>query len=176
MSRLLHDLEADTKLALLLVPVGAQEFEAAYLRRGPHVLADAGADVIVADAHQADGLGGIGRQAVGIDALGQVVAIGKLIADGHVESDEAVHLRLDLLLLLARGLVVELVGDLALLALHVGVVASLRAKEADHQLVEQVLGGMSRRKLLLVVLVEYRFLLHHHFCYFIIGMILVVAD
>ena len=62
---LLHDLEADTKLALLLVPVGAQEFEATYLRRGPHVLADAGADVIVADAHQADGLGGIGRQPSG---------------------------------------------------------------------------------------------------------------
>ena len=59
-----HYLVADAEGHAVVVPVGAQHLETAYLCGAAHMLADAGADVVVANAHQSDGVAGIGWQAV----------------------------------------------------------------------------------------------------------------
>ena len=56
---LLYNFEADAEGVFVFVPVGAEHFEAAYLGGGTDVAAYAGADVVVANAHQTDGVGGI---------------------------------------------------------------------------------------------------------------------
>ena len=118
------------------------------------MLADAGADVVVADAHEADGLGGIVGQTVCTDSLGQFIAGDELEGDGQVFVDEFVHPALYLLLLLARWLVVEIETHLALLPLDVGIITPLAAEQADHRLVQQVLSGVSGRELFLVMVIQ----------------------
>ena len=95
----------------------------------------AGADVVVADADQSDGVGGILWQPVGIDLRGQIVARDEFEGDGQVVVDELLHLALNLLLLLAGGLVVEVEAHLALLALDVGIKGPFAAEDANHGLV-----------------------------------------
>ena len=139
----------------MFVPVSAKHLETAYLRGSADMLADAGADVVVADAHEADGVGGILGQTVEGNALWKFIAGDELEGDGQVLVDKLVHAAFDLLLFLARGLVVEVEAHLALLALDVGVVGALAAKEANHRLVEQMFSGMTGRKLVLVVIVQF---------------------
>ena len=138
----------------MFVPVGAEHFEAAYLGGGANVAAYAGADVVVADADKADGVGSILGQAVGIDLGGQLVAGDELEGDGQVVVDELLHLALNLLFLLAGGLVVEVEAHLALLALDVGIIGAFAAEDANHGLVQEVFRRMSWRKLLFVMLVQ----------------------
>ena len=52
-------------------------------------------------------------------------------------------------------------GHLALLALDMGILAALATKHTNHQLVEQMLSRMSRRELLLVMLIQYEISLLH---------------
>ena len=151
----LHNLESDPERALRLVPVGAQHLEASYLTRRAHVLADAGTHVVVADAHQSDGLAGIVGQPVQRNVLGQIVARHELERHRQVLLYQFLHPALYLPLLLSRGLVVQVEAHLALLPLHVGIIAATAAKQPDHRLVQQVLRGMRWRKFLLVVLVQY---------------------
>ena len=112
-------------------------------------------DVIITDAHQADGVGGISRQTVGTDTLGQLVATDEFEGHRQVFVNQPQHLALNLLLFLPCGLVVKMEAHLALLTLDVGIERTLTAKETDHDLVEQVLSRMGRGKLLLVVFVQY---------------------
>ena len=116
--------------------------------------ADAGTDVVVADAHQPDGLAGIVGQAVGRDAFRQGVAGDELEGDGKVLVDEPLHLALYLAFLLSRGLVVEPEGHLALLALNMGIEGAFAAEDPYHRLVQEMFRRMCGWKLLLVVLVE----------------------
>ena len=151
----LYYFEADAEGVFVLVPVGAEEFEAADLGGGAHMTADAGTDIVVADAYQSDGVAGIVGQAREIDTLWQVViARHDFVGDGQVIVDELVHASLDLLLLLSRGFMVEQEAHLALLALHMGVIAALASEHADHGLIEQMFRRMGRWKFVLVVLVE----------------------
>ena len=53
---LLNDLESYPERVFVFVPIGAERFETAYLGGGADVLTYAGADVVVADAHQSDGV------------------------------------------------------------------------------------------------------------------------
>ena len=139
----------------MLVPVGAEHLKTAYLGGAADMLADAGADVVVADIHQADGVGGILGKAGSINLLWQFVAGDELEGDGQILVDELVHAALDLLLFLARGLVVEVEAHLALLPIDMGIVRALAAEDSDHRLVQQMLRRMCWRKLLFVMLVEY---------------------
>ena len=61
---LLYNLETDAEGVLVLVPVGAEHLEAADLRGGAHMTPYAGTDVVVADAHQSDGVARIAGQTV----------------------------------------------------------------------------------------------------------------
>ena len=138
----------------VFVPVGAKHFEAAYLGGGANVAAYAGADVVVADAHESDGIGSILWQAVGIDLRGQLVARDELEGDWQVVVDELLHLALNLLFLLSAGLVVEVEAHLALLALDMGIIGAFAAEDANHGLVQEVFRRVGWRKLLFVMLVQ----------------------
>ena len=106
----------------MVVPVGAEKLEAAYLGRGSNVATNAGADVVVAYAHQSDGVGSIVGQPVKADAFGQVITCGELEGDRQVFVYQAIHFLLNLLLFLPTGFVVEIETHLAFLALDVGIV------------------------------------------------------
>jgi hypothetical protein len=115
----LHHLKADTEGLVLLVPVGTEEFEAAYLRGGAHMLTDAGTYVIVTDAHEADGLGGIFRETFEREArVGRVrscihyytlqFGTGDILeGDGHVLLYQFIHRLLNLSLFFAVRLMVD---------------------------------------------------------------------
>ena len=137
----LNNLEADAEGALVLFPVGAEHLETADLRGAAYMLADAGTDVVVADTHQADGVGGI---------VGQTG-----LCHRQISIDELVHTTLYLLLLLTTGLLIEMEAHLALFPLDMGIVGALTPKEALHGLIQQMFGCMCGRKLLLVMLIEY---------------------
>ena len=137
----------------MLVPISAKHLEAAYLRGAPDMLADAGTDVVIADAHQPNGFGGILGQTAGIDLLREFIASDELEGDRQVGVDQLIHATLYLLLFLTRGLMIDMEAHLALLTLDMGVERALAAKEADHRLVQQMLRRMGWRELFLVVLV-----------------------
>ena len=146
------DAEDDAEVAVGVA--GAGDAEVTYLAGVLDVLAQAGAEVVVADTHQAQRLAGVGRQAVQTDALGHIVAADEGGGDGQVLGDEGVDARLNVGHLLGGGTDGQAVVDLALLALDVGIARALAAEEAHHGLVEQVLGGVGRAVLVLVVGVE----------------------
>ena len=123
----------------------------AYLSRRTHMTAYARAKVIVADADKTDSIGNIIRQAVGVAFRGQFVATDKAERDGEVSIDEFVHTTLYLPLLMPVGFMVENEAHLALLSLHMGVMAALTTKKTLHGLVEQMLRRMGGWKLVLVV-------------------------
>ena len=139
----------------MFVPVGAEHLETADLCGAADMLADAGADVVVANAHQADGVGGIGRQAGLVDLLRQLVAADELEGHGQVCFDELVHATLYLLLFLATGLLIEMEAHLAFLPLDMGIIGTLTAEDPLHGLIQQMLCRVSWGKLLLVVVIEY---------------------
>ena len=106
----------------MVVPISAKKFETAYLSCRADVFSDAGADVVVAYAHQSDGVGSIVGQPVEADTFGQVITCGELEGDRQVFVYQAIHLLLYLFLFLPTGFVVEIETHLALLALDVGIV------------------------------------------------------
>lgn len=116
--------------------------------------AEAGADVVVADAHDAEGFAGVVGQFGEGDAGGDVVAGHKLVGDGQVGLYELVDASLNVGHLLLGERPVDEEVDLALLAFDVRVAAPFAAVQPHHGLVEQVLGRMGRRKFFLVVGVE----------------------
>ena len=152
---LLYNLESDAEGMFVFVPVGAKHFETAYLGGGADMASDAGADVVVADADQSDGVGGILWQTVGTDLRWQFVARDELEVDRQVVVDELLHLAFNLLFLLTGRLVVEVEAHLALLALDVGIIGAFAAEDANHGLIQEVFGRVRWRKLLFVMLVQY---------------------
>ena len=118
--------------------------------------AEAGADVVVTDAHDAEGVAGVVGQFGEGDTGGDVVAGHQLVGDGQVGLYEGVDAPLNVGHLLLGERPVDEEVNLALLAFDVTVAAAFATEHAAHGLVEQVLGGMGRRKLFLVVGVEGR--------------------
>ena len=106
----------------MVVPIGAKKFETAYLSCRADVFSDAGADVVVAYAHQPDGFGSIVGQPIKANAFRQFIAGGELEGDGKILVYQAIHLLLNLLFFLPTGFVVEIETHLAFLALDVGIV------------------------------------------------------
>ena len=151
---LLYNLEADSEGVLVFIPVGAEHFEAAYLGSGADVAPYARADVVVTDANQTDGVGGILWQTVGTDLRGKFVTRDKLEGDGQIVVDELLHLAFYLLFLLPTGLVVEVEAHLALLALDMGIVGAFATEDANHRLIQEVFRRVCWRKFLLVMLVQ----------------------
>lgn len=137
----------------MFVPIGAQHFETTYLSSGADMFANAGTDIVVANANQTDGAGHIVRKTVERDLIGQLAELTELKGDGQVFVDKTLHLTLYLLLLLTGGLAVEIETHLALLALDVCIIGTLASEEAYHGLVEQMLCRMGRGKFILVMLV-----------------------
>ena len=158
---LLHNLESDSQRVSVLVPIGAEQYKLANLSGRANVLADTWADIIVADANQAKGLACILWQTVKFDISWDMVTIDKLVGHRHVLFYQAIHLRLDRFFLLTRRFVVDDESHLTLLALDVGIATALASKHTRHQLVEQMLSCMSRRELLLMMLIQYKFIFLH---------------
>lgn len=118
------------------------------------MLADAGTDIIVADTDQTDGIGSIIGQTVETDIVRQLITGDELECDGQVFLDELIHTTLYLLFLLTRRLVVEIEAHLALLALDMGIIRTLTAKDADHGLIQKMLRRMTWRKFIFIVVVQ----------------------
>ena len=118
------------------------------------VRAETGADVVVADTDEAQRLGCIVGQLGKGDFGRNPVARHILHRHRHVGLDDLVDTALDLGNLLGRGTLGQLVVELALLSLHMGVARTLTAEHAHHGLVEDMLGRVSRFVFLLVVVVE----------------------
>ena len=138
-----------------VVVAGAGDAEGADLAGGFHVRAETGAHVVVADAHDAEGFAGAVGQFGEGDAGGDVVAGHELVGDGQVGLYELVDAVLDVGHLLLGERPVEEEVDLTLLAFDVRVAAPFAAVQPHHGLVEQVLGRVRGRELLLVVGVEH---------------------
>ena len=138
----------------MFVPVGAEHLETANLCGAADMLADAGTDVIVADAHEADGFGGIVRQTGLVDLFRQLVAADELEGHGQVCFDELVHATLYLLLFLATGLLFEMEAHLAFLPLDMGIIGTLTTEEPLHGLIQQMLCGVRWRKFLFIMIVK----------------------
>jgi hypothetical protein len=117
------------------------------------MFANAGTDIVVANANQTDGAGHIVRKTVDRDFIGQFAELTELEGDGQIFIDKALHLTFYLLLLLTGGLVIQIETHLALLSLNVCIIGTLASEEAYHGLVEQMLCRMGRGKLILVMLV-----------------------
>ena len=130
----------------MVVPIGAEELEAAYLGCRADVFTNTGADVVVAYAHQSHDITGIVGQPFEADALGQLVTTDELEGDGQVFVNQTIHLLLNHLLVLSRRLTLETETHLALFTFDVGIVGTLTTEQPDHRLVEQMLGSMCRRK------------------------------
>lgn len=117
--------------------------------------AEAGADVVVTDAHDAEGVAGAVGQFGEGDASRDVVTGYELVGDGQVGLYELVDAALDVGHLLLGERPVDEEVNLAFLAFDVTVAAPFAAVQAHHGLVEQVLGRVRGRELLLVVGVEH---------------------
>ena len=139
----------------MLVPIGTQHLEAAYLSGGAHMTAYAGANVVVSDANQSDSVAHIIRQTAGINVSGQAVERHEVEGDGQVSVYQLVHAPLYLFLLLSRGFVVQNKAHLAFFPLHMGIVTASTAKEPNHGLVQQMLGRMGWWKLVFVMIVQH---------------------
>ena len=100
------------------------------------MLAYAGADIIIADAHKAQRLAGIRGKAVELDAIGDGVAGDILCRDREVTADEVVECALHLGYLLGRGTRREVIVYLRLLALDVCIARALTPEHPHHGLVE----------------------------------------
>ena len=151
----LNNLEADAEGTLLLFPVGSEHLKTADLRGAAYVLANAGTDIVVANTHEADSVGGIVGQTGLIDLFRQLFAADELKCHRQISIDELVHTTLYLLLLLTTGLLIEMEAHLALFPLDMGIVGALTPKEALHGLIQQMLCGVSWGKFLLVMVIEY---------------------
>ena len=106
----------------MVVPIGAEKFETAYLSCRADVFSNAGADVVVAYAHQSDGVGCIVGQPIKADVFRQFVTGDELEGNGQILVYQAIHLLFNLLLFLPTGFVVEMETHLAFLAFNVGIV------------------------------------------------------
>ena len=98
-----------------------------------------------------------------------MVAVHKLERHGQVFSNKLIHLVLNFLFFLLRGLMVENIADFALLTLDVGIVRPLTTEHAHHYLIEQMLGSVGWRELFLVVHIECIAFFFHLYLEFIGG-------
>ena len=141
----------------MFIPVSTQHFETSYLRCGAYVPSDAGTDVVVTNTYQSDGFAGIVGQSAQFNAVRQFVASDILERHGQVGLYQFVHASLYLFLLLSAGLLVQVETHLALFPFHMSIIAAPTVEHPDHGLIEQMFGCVSRRKLLLVMFVQYVF-------------------
>jgi hypothetical protein len=111
-------------------------------------------NIVVTDSYQSDSVRGIFRQTVERDFLWEIITGYKLESDREILVDKSIHATFYLLLLLTGGLVVEIETHLALLTLHMGIIAPLTTEDTDHRLVKQMLCSMSGRKLVFIMFVE----------------------
>ena len=95
-----------------------------------------------------------------VDALRHLVTGDVALAHLEVSGNDAVYRSLYLAYLLLGGAGGEVVVALALLALYVVDARTVASEGAYHRLVQYVLCRVGRRKLLLVVLVEYGRCIH----------------
>ena len=145
-----------------LIVACARDSERPNLLGRSHMLANARADVEVADAHDAQSLARILWQLVELHPIRYIVARHELVGNGQVLCDEFVHLCLNLCHLISRRLLLQVVVDLRFLSFDVSILRPLAAKHPHHHLVEQMLGSMRRTMLILVVLIQHYFAILFH--------------
>jgi len=137
----------------MFIPIGAKHLKSSYLRRTSDVLPNTWTDIVVANAHQTDGVRSIIGQTTGIDFLRELITGDELEGDRQIVINQLVHATLYFLFFLTRGLMIDMKAHLALLTLDMSIERALAAEEPDHRLVQQMLRRMCRGKLFLVVFV-----------------------
>ena len=163
----LYNLKSYTKGMGLLIPICSEHDKAPYLYCRTHMLADARTDVVVADAHKAYLLRHILWQTVYPNAFRHVVDVNILVDDGQVFCNEVVHARLYLLLFLTRRLMVEREAHLAFLAFDVRIIGASTPKHPHHGLVQEMLCRMCRRKLVLVMFIQFKIVVDHILIFYV---------
>ena len=99
------------------------------------MLTDARTHVVVTYTDKTDSVGGIVGKTIEGNLLRKVIAGNKLEGNREILVDKLIHSALNLLLLLTRGLVVEIETHLTLLTLHMGIITPPTAEDTDHRLV-----------------------------------------
>ena len=148
----LNEPESHTPRAL--VPIVADNLEVRNLTRVGHMVAGAGADVVVAYTHQAQGLRGIGWQLAQIHLRGYMVAVHILHRHIKVAVNHLVHFVFDGLHLLLGGSLRQQIVALALLLFDMSVPRPRAAEHPHHSLIQNMLRRMHRRVLLLVMSIK----------------------
>lgn len=136
------------------VPVVADDFEAADFSSVAHVKPDAKALVVVADFHHTHRFRRIVGQAAQVEARLGFGLRNELGCDGQMAVNHAVDFRFECRHFAVSGAVVEPVVELAFFALDVRFKRPPAAEKINHCAVHNVLGGVHRRKLFLVVRVK----------------------
>ncbi len=115
----MYYLKTYSEIHCVLVPVGAEEFEASYLRRGAHMFSNTRAYVKVANTHQPYCLRCIVGKSVQLYPFGNVITINELEGNRKIGIDKLIHLLLYFPFLFAVRLVVQHITYLALLSFYV---------------------------------------------------------
>ena len=137
--------------------VMADNPELSYLRAVLDMGTDAGAVVVVPDAHDAESLGRVLREFAQVNHPRGLFPGDEAHGDGQRCGDDLVDLRFNGLHLFIGRAFVEQVVALALLALDVRVAGARASEHFHHRPVQDVLAGVRRRIFLLVMRVECRF-------------------
>ena len=135
-----------------------EDFEVADFGGVLDVGADAGAEVVVADADEAEGLAGIVGELPEVHLGRHLATLHELVANGQTLCYHHVDAALNLRHLLVGGAGVEEIVALALLALDMRIARPRTAKHPHHRLVQNMLRRMHRRVLVFVVGVQNRLL------------------
>ena len=143
-------------MGFLVVVVG-EDAEGADFGSVLHMGADAGAEVVVADAHQAERLAGVVREPPQVHLGRHLSPLHELVADIQMAAYHLVHAALNLLHLLLRGTGVEDIVALALFSLDMRIARPRTAEHPPHGVIQNMVRGMHRRIVIRIVGVEERF-------------------
>lgn len=143
----------------------AADAEVPYLGRVGHVGANAGTGIIVADTYDAERRACVFGQLTEVKQPDCLFLRHVVHRDGQVAGDDFVDPAFDFGHLLRRGTRGKLIVQLAFLTFDMRMSRTFATEHAHHGLVEDMFGGVRRRKLLLVVFVELRLLLHRVDCF-----------
>jgi hypothetical protein len=153
MGELVGYFEADSETAFFVVAV--EELEGAYFGSIAHVVAYAGAGIVIAYSYNADGFAGM------VGELAQVYNVGgfflgqEIYADRQVAVYHLIHQALYFGKLFCRGFFGEKVVALTLFTLNMGISRTPASKHPHHRLVEYMLRRMHRRiRILLAALIN----------------------
>ncbi len=150
-------LKAHTPDVEIFIPIVGEDFEVADFGGVLDVGADASAEVVVADADEAECLAGVVGQLPEVHLGRHLATLHEFVANGQMLRYDLVDAALNFRHLRVGGAGVEEIVAFALLALYMSVPRPRAAEHPHHRLVQNMLRRMHWRVFFFVVSVQYRF-------------------